>query len=245
MKIILVGYGQMGKQIELVAEKRGHGIVARIDPVSGDTPKITPELANEADGIVEFSLPEAPPANARIYGELGLNAVVGTTGWYDRISEVKKTIESGTTAYLWGSNFSIGAQIFFRIVAQASRMIDPLPEFDIMGYEIHHKRKKDSPSGTAQRIAEIILENMKRKNRLVTERLDRPISEGELHFASVRGGEVPGIHRILLDSSADTIELTHTARNRGGMALGAVMAFEWLQGKRGFFSVEDFIQDLF
>jgi 4-hydroxy-tetrahydrodipicolinate reductase len=244
MKIILVGYGQMGKLVETVATQRKHRITVRIDPVGGETDRITAEQAGEAEGVIEFSTPDAPPDNARLYSELGLDAVVGTTGWYDHLDSVRQIIEKGNTGYLWGSNFSVGANLFFKIVAQAAKMINPIPEYDIMGYEMHHKRKKDSPSGTAETIAGLILENNDKKTRLVTEKLDRAIEADELHFASLRGGEIPGVHTVILDSAADTIELTHTARNRVGFALGAVMALEWLKGKRGFFSVEDFIREV-
>ena len=138
----------------------------------------------------------------------------------------------------------MGAHLFFALVAAASDLATGCPEYDMLGYEIHHKRKKDSPSGTALSIAKIITARSARKKKLVTERLDRAIGEDELHFASVRGGEVPGIHTVLIDSAFDTIELTHSARSRGGFALGAVRAAEWLLGKKGIFEVSDFVQGI-
>ena len=245
MNIALIGYGQMGKQVEAVATQRQHNIVIRVDPVGGDVDALSEAAAGNADGVIEFSIPSAVPANVRMYQKLGLNAVIGTTGWYDELPTVRETVESGDIGLLYGPNFSIGAHLFFKLVAQASRLANPISEYDIFGYELHHNKKKDSPSGTALSIARIIMENNDRKTSLVTEKLDRAIESNELHFASVRGGSLPGIHRVLLDSEADTIELTHTARNRKGFALGAVMALEWLEGKRGFFNVEDFISEIF
>jgi 4-hydroxy-tetrahydrodipicolinate reductase len=244
MNIALVGYGQMGKQVEAVASERGHTIVARVDPIGGDFDELTESIAQKADGAIEFSVPDAVFSNVQSYRKLGLNAVIGTTGWYDKLSQVREMVESGNIGVLYGPNFSIGAHLFFKLVTQAARLINPVKDYDILGYELHHKKKKDSPSGTAHSIARLILENNERKTSLVTEKLERAIEENELHFASVRGGSLPGIHTVLLDSEADTIELTHTARSRKGFALGAVMAMEWLEGRHGFFNVEDFISEI-
>jgi 4-hydroxy-tetrahydrodipicolinate reductase len=244
MKVILVGYGQMGRQVEEICKQRNHSIAAKVDPFTGDCKSLTAEVAARGDMVIEFSVPQAAVQCAELYGRFGINAVVGTTGWYDKVEEVRKTILSAGTGYLYGSNFSIGAHIFFRLVARATQLINPVPDYDIMGYELHHKRKKDSPSGTALTIAKSILENSNRKKKILTEKIDRAIQPDELHFASVRGGEIPGTHTVLLDSLADTIEITHRVRNRGGLALGAVMAAEWLSGKKGFYNVDDFIKEM-
>ena len=234
----------MGKVIESILAERNHRVVARIDPVTGDGEELTPVLAEKADCAIEFTVPDAVVANARFYSEHALTAVVGTTGWFDELPTVENLVKKRKMAYLYGSNFSIGAQLFFRLVKSAALMVNPFPEYGMLGFEVHHKRKKDSPSGTALEIARIILENSQRKNALVTEKLDRPVKENELHFASLRGGEFPGIHKVFIDSAADTIELTHTARNRKGFALGAVLAAEWVQGRKGFYKVDDFIDDI-
>jgi 4-hydroxy-tetrahydrodipicolinate reductase len=156
---------------------------------------------------------------------------------------VEKTVLTGNIGYVYGSNFSIGAHIFFRLVALASKLTDGFPEYDIMAYELHHKMKKDSPSGTALSTAKIVLDNSTKKDTIVTEKLDRAIAPNELHVASIRGGEVPGTHTVLFDSAADTIEITHRVRSRNGLALGAVIAAEWVIGKKGFFTIEDFIKE--
>ncbi len=248
MKVLIVGYGNMGREIETVLSKRNHEIVARIDPVQeyADGAACTAAWSEEADVAIEFALQSSVLSNARFYADNGLSAVVGTTGWENEREAVRTIIEEhGTIGYLWGANFSIGAHILFALTEKIAQIGEKLPEYDIMAYELHHSKKKDSPSGTALRLGDKILSNMSRKKRIVTDKLDRRIGEDELHIASVRGGAIPGIHTVLLDSPADTIELRHTARNRSGFALGAVLAAEWIVGKGGFFQVEDFIKDFF
>ncbi|MBN2533593.1 MAG: 4-hydroxy-tetrahydrodipicolinate reductase [Spirochaetales bacterium] len=243
MKVIIAGYGRMGKEVETICTQRNHTIVAKIDPVCGDAGTLTKELADRADMVIEFAVPESAFDNLMLYTKFGINAVVGTTGWYDRIDEFKNLVEQGNTGYLYGSNFSIGAHLFFRLIARAAQGINSFPEYDIMGFEIHHGKKKDSPSGTALSIAKIILENVNRKDTILTDKCDHVIKENELHFASLRGGSVPGIHKVIIDSEADTIEISHSARNRSGLAIGAVLASEWLKDKKGFFTIDDYISE--
>ncbi|GAB4221702.1 MAG: 4-hydroxy-tetrahydrodipicolinate reductase [Spirochaetales bacterium] len=247
MHVLIMGYGKMGHEIEAVLQERGHHIVARIDekPGLGDGTQPTDRQLSETEVVIEFSQPHAVVSNARLYAEAKVPAVVGTTGWKASEEEVKRIVLNAGTAYLRASNFSIGAHLFFALAEEAARMIQSLPQYDILLYEIHHNQKKDSPSGTALSAAERILQALPRKKRIVTERLDRQIEPDELHVASVRGGTIPGVHTVLLDSAADTIEITHSARNRRGFALGAVLAAEWIRGKKGFLGVEDFIKDLF
>jgi 4-hydroxy-tetrahydrodipicolinate reductase len=246
MKTLIIGYGSMGKEVEKVLISRGHEIVSRIDPFPGPgvSPRLTEEIMEEADAAIEFTLPQAVMGNAGLYAKAHLPAVVGTTGWDSSREEVKRLIEEAGGSYLWGTNFSVGAHLFFALAEKAAALVNAIPEYDILAYEIHHNKKKDSPSGTALTLGERILRGTDRKKSIVTERLDRAIRPEELHVASVRGGSVPGTHTVLIDSLFDTIELTHRVRNRGGLALGAVLAAEWLIGKQGFFSVDDFIQDL-
>jgi len=245
MKVVIVGYGGMGREVERILLQRGHQVAARIDPAQpGADAEALTERTQKADAAIEFSTPDVVLSNAKIYARLGLSAVVGTTGWFSRLNELEAILKGSPIGYLYGSNFSIGAHIYFALVAAAAELASPSPEYDILGYEVHHKRKKDSPSGTALSIAKIIMAKHARKKELVTERLDRAVKENELHFASVRGGEFPGTHTVLVDSPFDTIELTHRARSRGGFALGAVRAAEWLAGKKGLFEVSDFIRDM-
>lgn len=246
MRVAIVGYGSMGREVEKVLLDRGHTVSARIDPAASaaESRTLTAEIAKASDMAIEFSHAEAVIDNVKSYARFGLSAVSGTTGWYGKLEEVKALVTSSSIGYLYGSNFSIGAHLFFALVAAATELANPCPEYDIMGWEVHHKRKKDSPSGTALTLARIVTGKSERKKKVVTERLDRAPAADELHFASIRGGEVPGTHTILLDSAFDTIELTHRARSRGGFALGAVRAAEWLVGKKGMFEVNDFIHDM-
>ena len=246
MRVLIIGYGSMGWEVEKVLLERGHTVAARVDPAqpAADAKLLTAELAGRSDMAIEFSHAEAVLENARGYSRFGLSAVTGTTGWYGKLEELKGIIGSSRTGYLYGSNFSIGAHLFFALAAAATELSNGCPEYDIMGWEVHHKRKKDSPSGTALSLSKIITTNSTRKKKVVVDRLDRAPAPDELHFASVRGGEVPGTHTILFDSAFDTIELTHRARSRGGMALGAVRAAEWMAGRSGVFEVGDFIRDI-
>lgn len=244
MNVAIIGYGQMGKEVEKILTQRGHKITVRIDPhTEADYTELKPEHLTETDAVIEFSHATSVINNAKIYAETKTPAVVGTTGWTEKIPEVKKII-ADNTAYLWGSNFSIGAHIFFKVAAYAASLVQDFEEYDILAYELHHKRKKDSPSGTALTLAEKILKNAPRKTSIITDKLDRPPKPQELHLASVRGGEIPGTHTVIYDSQADSIELTHRARNRSGFALGAVRAAEWIADKKGFFTVENFIADI-
>lgn len=246
MKVLIVGYGFMGREVEKILVQRKHNIFARVDPLAedADTKTIDKKDMEKADVVIEFALAQSIEQRIEQYVNGRIPAVIATTGWYDRLEAVKKIVANSPVGIVYGPNFSVGANVFFKLVGQAAKIINRFPEYDIMAYEIHHKRKKDSPSGTAQAIGNIILQNSDKKDTLVTEKLDRKIEENELHFASIRGGDVPGKHTILFDSAFDTIEMTHNARNRCGFALGAVLAAEWIIGKKGFFRFEEFINKL-
>lgn len=235
----------MGREVEQILKDRGHEILCRVDaaPGVGDHTEVSPEILKGAEAIIEFSLPEAVEANIKIYAQTRTPVVVGTTGWDEHKPQLGTLIEKSQGALVYGSNFSVGAHLFFHFAEQASQLINEILDYDIMVTEWHHRLKKDSPSGTALTTAERILGVSKRKTKLETGRIDGEIPLETLHVASVRGGSIPGIHSVLLDSPADSIEIRHTARGRMGFALGAVMAAEWLQGKTGFFSVDHFMQD--
>ncbi len=246
MKILIVGYGRMGREVEKALLERGHTAAGRVDPQAGDADysELTEEALSGADAAIEFSLPGGLEKNLQLYGRTGTPAVLGTTGWDDRREAYRKQIEEAGGSVLWGSNFSLGAHIFWKLTARAAALVRDIESYDLMIHEFHHRYKKDSPSGTALTTAEKVLENCPRKTEAVTQRLDRPIRDSELHVSSTRGGSIPGTHQLLLDSQADTIEVRHTARSRQGFAAGAVMAAEWLQNRRGFFRIEDFIEDI-
>lgn len=236
----------MGSIAAATATAAGHEVTLRIDPsVDGvDAPAFLPEHADRCDQVIEFSTADAVVDNACSYAAAGVPAVVGTTGWNDRLSEVESIIAAGSSGYLYAPNCSIGMHVFMRVVARAASLFDALPEYDPAVYEHHHRLKADSPSGTALTVADTVLGASTRKKRVATERLDRPIDEDELHVASIRGGEEPGTHTVLFDSREDTVELVHRARGREALAMGALRIAEWLQGRTGFFTIEHFLADL-
>ena len=247
MNVAIAGYGKMGKLIRQFSEQRGHSVSAIIDSSedAATARRMDRESVEKADVIIEFTHPDSAVANIKKAAELGKNIVVGTTGWYERLGEAKKIAEDSGIGLLHSPNFSVGVGIFLRIVEEASRLMDKAPEYDAFGYEMHHNQKADSPSGTARAVAETMLGRISRKNEIVYEKLGRKIEPRELHYASVRAGSMPGTHAAAFDSEADSIEIKHVARSRKGFALGAVMAAEWLEGRKGFFGMEDFVEDFF
>lgn len=245
MNIMITGYGRMGREIESILIQRGHTIACRVDKGGyGDFTEVTTENLKGVDAVIEFALPMGMEYNIKLYAEAKVSVVIGTTGWDDKKELIKDIMTKNNSSLLYGSNFSIGAHIFFNLVSKAASLINNTPGYDIMMLEYHHSKKKDSPSGTALTTAKKILENNSTKDTIWTDKLDREIEDNELHVASVRGGSIPGIHTVTLDSFADSIEIKHSARNRSGFALGAVMATEWLADKNGIFTVEDFIEEL-
>ncbi len=246
MKAIILGYGKMGREVEAVLSQKKHEVAARIDSIIGeaDARTLTQDLAVKADVVIEFALAESIAERILLYTRYNIPAVIATTGWNNQLAQIKKIVQDSSIGVVYGSNFSVGMNIFFELIKEATKIVNRFPEYDMLAYEIHHKRKKDSPSGTAKSIGSLILEEHIQKDTLVTDKLDRAIESNELHFASVRGGYVPGIHTVMFDSAADTIELTHNARNRSGFAVGAVLAAEWIIGKKGFFEFKDIFHQM-
>ena len=242
MKIGLLGYGRMGREVEAVALERGHTIAARYTSRNQvpDTPSLSGELG-EVDCLVDFSVPVSASRHIRIFGSLPVPIVVGTTGWHDQIPALKDHVLHHRGALLYASNFSIGAQIFFSAVSAAAKLIDRFPEYDIAIHETHHRLKKDAPSGTALTLARNILNTIKRKTSILTSLDGDQAQPHELVISSARVGSVTGTHSILFDSPVDSIQLIHTAHNRRGFALGAVIAVEWLVGRKGVFTMEDLL----
>ncbi|KHJ39748.1 4-hydroxy-tetrahydrodipicolinate reductase [Pedobacter glucosidilyticus] len=242
MKIALLGYGKMGKMIESIALDRNHEIVLKID--ESNIHELTVENLQKADVAIEFSTPATVLANIQICIDAQVPLVVGTTGWYGQLQQVKDACLAANSTVMYGSNFSVGVNIFFQISKIAAKMMNNFSDqYDVGMEEIHHIHKLDSPSGTAITIAEDILEEFKTKKEWV----DVNASENNvtqhrpehLIIESYREGEVPGTHAVIYDSDVDRIELKHVAHGRQGFALGAVLAGEWLQGKKGFYSVKE------
>lgn len=246
MKLALIGYGQMGYTIEKIALARGHHIPVTVDPVNPDARyrELTADILMDCDVCIEFTLPEAVLNNIKHIAEAGKPMVIGTTGWYNQLDNVRQWVNAANTALIYAPNFSLGVNLFYKMVACAADIINKFDNYDISGLEIHHNKKADSPSGTAKKIVEILLKRIDRKKAAFYNKLDRRIESDELHFASIRCGAVPGMHKVLFDSEADSIELSHTARNRVGFAFGSVLAAEWIVSRKGTFTIDDFLEDL-
>jgi len=253
MKIAIIGYGKMGKMIENSARIQGHTICAIVDPLFKDAPAgmqiyKTIEEANfdGAEAAIEFTQPDSAIRNIITLAERKIPVVTGTTGWYEKMSEVSKAVEKSGSSLFWASNFSIGVNLFCRIAWFAAELVNNFHEYDVGGFESHHNKKMDSPSGTAKTLAQGVLAGFKRKTKIVWETMDRKPETDEFHFPSLRVGSVPGTHSLFFDSPEDTIEITHTARNREGFASGAVRAAEWLttQKRSGVFTIDDMFQGL-
>jgi 4-hydroxy-tetrahydrodipicolinate reductase len=242
MNIALFGYGKMGKLIEKLAGEYDAEIVAIVDPLQGR--EFSAAELKDADVCIDFTEPGAALENIQNIAKAGKNIVIGTTGWYDEIEKVKKIVMNNNIGLLYGSNFSIGMNMFYSIVAHTAQFIDQLPEYDIYGMEQHHSEKKDSPSGTARVLSDILCESIERKKRPQYDRIDRKPDNEELHFASMRAGSIPGTHTVGFDSKADTIELTHRARSREGFARGALIGARWLQDKTGIFDFREEFKEI-
>lgn len=224
MKISLVGYGAMGQLVAKLAAEKGHEIAATIDIDAAA--KTVEELIAEIEGsdvAIDFSIAEAVPKNAEACARAGVPLVVGTTGWQDSLEHVKNVVSEHDGALIYGANFSIGVQVFYRIAAVAAELFRNLDSYDAFIEEAHHKRKRDAPSGTALQLGEIVAQHFER---------DVPIS-------STRGGYIPGTHRLTFDSNADHITVEHIARSREGFAAGALMAAEWIVGREGVYEFSE------
>ncbi len=242
MKIAIIGYGQMGKLIEKIAPDFGLEVVSKIDPILEN--EITEESIKDAEVCIDFSLPNSVLPNARKIANLRKNLVIGTTGWQEHFAEIEQLSKKFGIGIIYGSNFSIGMNTFFLIVENAAKLMNQLPQYDAFGYEMHHNKKQDSPSGTAKTLADIVINNLDRKTIRQYEKLDRKINPEEFHFPSIRCGNIPGTHTIGFDSMADTIELKHTARNREGFAQGAIQAAKWINDKKGMFNFQKIFYEI-
>ena len=238
MKIALVGYGKMGHLLRSLAESKGHTVAVTIDPAAPDADvKTAPGDAQAVSravksagvqGIIEFSHPSAVMGNIKALLPLGIPMVVGTTGWDAQVDEVAALAASCGGVLLHSSNYSIGVNMFFKIVQEAAKLLQPFSEYDTAVWEMHHNQKADSPSGTALEIARRVMASNPAKTKLVTDAFHERPAADELHVSSTRCGTVPGTHTVFFDSAADTIELTHRARSREGFAAGAVYSLEKL-----------------
>lgn len=249
MRIACIGYGGMGRAAAAAARARGHVIHIIVDPSAPEAKAAAAaaEALLGADVAIDFSNAAAVRENVRACIGARIPIVIGATGWYGELDAMRALIEDtpekDRIGCLWSANFSIGVQMYLRIVEAAASLAERAPEYDVWGHEIHHAGKADSPSGTAKALEKILLSSISRKTSVVEDKLDRKRLDSEIHFSSVRGGAVNFAHTIGFDSAADRILITHEARSRDGYALGAVKAAEWLIGKKGWYTMEEYVRD--
>ncbi len=235
MKIALIGYGKMGKEIEKIARSRGHEIVSIIDVNNQND--FESETFRSADVAIEFTNPMVAYSNYLKTFKANVKLVSGSTGWMaEHGMEIKELCNKGGQTLFWSSNFSLGVAIFSAINKQLAKIMNQFPAYDVTMSETHHIHKLDAPSGTAITLAEEILDNLNRKDHWVKE---VATATNELPIHSIREGEVPGIHSIRYESEADSITITHEAKNRKGFALGAVLAAEYTVKNHGFLGMKD------
>lgn len=238
MKIALIGLGKMGHEVQnLIIESGTHQVVS-VSFANGEH-SLDKEGIKKADVAIDFTSSEIVVETIAIVLSLGTKMVVGTTGWYDSLPQVKSLVKKYHGGLIYGQNFSIGANIFFQVVGFASSLLSKFGDYDVAGYEIHHTGKKDSPSGTAKKLASVILQNFPQKKKLETNRLDRQIEKDELHFASLRTGRYFGYHEVIFDSAADEIKLNHNAHTRRGFAEGAILAADFIKNKKGLHTFDE------
>lgn len=229
MKIALIGYGAMGKLIERLAVEKGHEIAGVID--DSDAGLSAGELAgklNGADVAIDFTVASAVRRNVEACVAAGVPLVEGTTGWHDDRHEIEHFVRESMGAMVFGANFSIGVNLFYRITEFAAELFAKFPEYETFIEEQHHSRKKDAPSGTALKLKDIVAEHI----------------SADFSVSATRAGNIPGTHRVGFDGPADQILLEHTARSREGFAFGAIMAAEWIIGKTGFFEFTEVVSEI-
>ena len=237
IKIALVGYGAMGKEIEDICISKKHIITNKFDI---DNP-LNQNQEYDFDVAIDFSNPDSVIKNIEILSSMRKYIVVGTTNWYDKIDYVKQLATDNDIGIVWGSNFSIGMQVFYKIVKCAAELFNDYEQYDTFISEIHHSNKADSPSGSAKTLSNIILENFDKKKMLVSDNINRKIAADELHISSLRGGSIYGQHNVFFDSQVDTIQLIHNAKSRKGFAIGAVTAAEFINNRTGFYNFEEIL----
>ena len=235
MKIALLGYGKMGKEIEAIAVNRKHEVILKVDKDNAE--KITAEELKKADVAIEFSTPHTVLTNIKKCFDAGVPVVVGTTGWYDHFKEIERECEQKKATLFHATNFSVGVNLFFKVNSYLAELMNKYEGYDVSMEEIHHIHKLDKPSGTAITLAEQVLKKINRKkNWSITEN-----KSDTLFIKDIREGEVPGTHIIKYHSPIDDIEIMHKAHNRKGFATGAVIAAEFLKGKKGIYTMNDII----
>lgn len=225
-RVVVLGYGAMGRELERLAPASGCVVVGVYD----EAEPLTEQSSDEYDVAIDFTLPHAIAANVKTVCAHRRNMVIGTTGWYDRMSELQGLQTAAGNGVVWGSNFSVGVQMFFRVVREAARLANSLPAYTVAMHEWHHTRKKDSPSGTAVTTRNIVLREMPR----VT----------SVDIASTREGDIVGRHVVTFSGPHDTIDIVHDATDRAGFAMGALQAARWIHGRTGWYDYTDVFEQV-
>ncbi|MFN0141689.1 MAG: 4-hydroxy-tetrahydrodipicolinate reductase [Pyrinomonadaceae bacterium] len=235
MKIALIGYGAMGKLIERLAAEKGHEIAVVIDDSNAglSSDDLAAKLTG-ADVAIDFTVADAVRRNVEASVVAGVPLIEGTTGWNAEREEIERLVRDGNGAFVYGANFSIGVNLFYRIVEHAASQIAKFAEYEAFIEEQHHSRKKDAPSGTALKLKDVV-------EKALSEDADEGL---RVPVSSTRAGNIPGTHTVGFDGPADQITLTHTARSREGFAMGAILAAEWIVGKTGFFEFSDVMDEI-
>ncbi|MDL2266265.1 4-hydroxy-tetrahydrodipicolinate reductase [Parabacteroides sp. OttesenSCG-928-G21] len=236
MKIAIIGYGRMGKTIEQLALQRGHEIVSIIDIDNRED--FESDAFKSADVAIEFTIPSTAYANYMKCFAADVPVVSGTTGWLERMNEIKEICQKENKTLFYASNYSIGVNIFFAVNKYLAKIMNRFPDYDVNITETHHIHKLDAPSGTAITLAEGIIENLDRKEAWV---LGNEEASSDIAIQAVREGEIPGIHEITYTSEVDYISIKHEAQSRQGLALGAIIAAEFTAGKKGFLEMKDML----
>lgn len=240
LDILIVGYGKMGRAIETLARQRGHKVVAIISDRQTDLNHICKTYKPSV--ALEFTHPASAPHNIETLIEAGIPTVSGSTGWLEHFAQIEALVKLEKGSFFYASNFSLGMNITFRLAEMTAQFLNLHPEYEVDMEEIHHTEKKDKPSGTAITLANKIISKLDRKKDW---KLDEPSSKESIGIQSIRKDHVPGTHTVRFHSEIDEIEIRHTAHNRMGFALGALLAAEWLAGKRGVFGMDDLMAEAF
>jgi len=245
MRIALLGYGKMGKAVEKIAIAKNHEIVYKVD--LENSYDFMPLSLNNVDVAIDFSMPSAAAENIHKCFDAHVPIIVGTTGWYDSFNEIKIRCESEKQSMVYSTNFSIGVNLFFKLNKILAQMMMHFEDYDVYIDEVHHTQKKDYPSGTALTLSKSILDNYKRKKEIKGRLIfdpNQPLQSGKPHELIIdcyREGDVTGIHRVNYKSMIDSISIKHEANSRYGFAKGALLAAEWIIGKKGLYTMDDIL----
>ncbi len=237
MNIAIIGYGKMGKEIEKLARERNHNVILRID--ENNIKSLTKDDFSNVDVAIEFSVPESAFSNINLCFDNNIPVVSGTTGWLEKFDDVLERCKNENNTFFYASNYSIGVNLFFKLNKHLAKIMNNFTDYNVRVEETHHTQKMDAPSGTAITLAEGLIENIERKNNWEKEQEN---SDKAIAVKSFREGNVPGNHKVIYDSPFDKIMIEHDAKSRKGFALGAILAAEFIIGKKGYYSMDDLLK---